>query len=866
MWKPGDRLTHRLNPGLGPGKVVAVSGRSVEVEFPDAGQTLTLAAGDSALAPLVLQPGTRARLAGSAEIVAVEELGEAGVVRLADGRAVAAEDLWPVPAEPSLLERLARGSVDAFEDFANRLDALRLGRLREARGLGSFLGGRIRLFPHQLYVAERATQAAPVRWLLADEVGLGKTVEACLILNRLVHTGRADRVLVVAPETLTVQWLGELWRKHHQIFVLLDEKRLADVARDHGADFNPFDSHRRVIVGLETLAERRRLTEQAVAAGIDLLVVDEAHHLRRPPGHPGNPAYRAVEPIAALGRNVLLLTATPLEDDAHGFFRLLELLRPEELGEASFEERLARRAPLPPCTSATRRADIGGQPPRVGMPVEIGDPSSWGALLRLEARLRALPVAEGNPLARRRKAEALERALASPAALKAASLPEVAADPEIAALIAAADQSDPRLDWLATAAAGWARAREKTLVFVAHLATLERVKEALEQRALSRVALFHEALSPERRDIEVAQFRLPDGPALLLSTEAGGEGRNFEFCRRLVLFDLPWNPAAVEQRIGRLDRIGRSQPTEIVYFRPSAGLGRTVAGLYEAIGLFREPLGGLVRELRHVARAIADQAIASQIPADQTIASQAPAAQAIAGTGEIDPEAFAPVLAEAEAARTRIQQAAYHELHREPYEPAMAAGLLARVPADLEALTEAVVLRAAARFGFLVEAQSGRRTWAIELGYESLVDHLPGVPLGSRFLGTFDREEAVEDEARDFFASGHPLVEGTLAELEDGPRGRVALLEIPGDEELFGLLAIYRRGPDWEAVAVDAQGRGRPDLASRLTASGLSPAPVEARKWTAQAGWARVIGRLAAALPKDEEPQAVAAFRVRRKG
>ncbi|MES1211621.1 MAG: SNF2-related protein, partial [Acidobacteriota bacterium] len=187
-----------------------------------------------------------------------------------------------------------------------------------------------------------------MRWLLADQVGLGKTVEACLIMNRLLHTGRADRTLVVAPETLTLQWLGELWRKYHQAFVLLDAKRLADVANDYGPDFNPFDVHRRVIIGLETLASRRKLTEQAVASGIDLLVVDEAHHLRRAVGHPGNEEYRAVAPIAALGRHVLLLTATPLEDDAHGFFRLLQLLRPEEFPEgAAFEERLTKREPLP---------------------------------------------------------------------------------------------------------------------------------------------------------------------------------------------------------------------------------------------------------------------------------------------------------------------------------------------------------------------------------------------------------------------------------------------------------------------------------------------------------------------------------------
>ena len=265
-----------------------------------------------------------------------------------------------------------RGRVDDTEDFLTRLDVLRLLATREAGGLGSFLGGRVRLFPHQLHVAERATARLPVRWLLADEVGLGKTIEAALIMNRLLHTQKIERCLVVAPEALTVQWLGELWRKYHQVFTLLDAQRLADVARDFGAGFNPFDVHRRAVIALETLVQRPELTAQAVAAGIDLLVVDEAQRLRRPPGHPGEPAYRAVAPIAALGGHVLLLSATPLEDDAHGFFRLLQLLRPEEFPEGlDVEARLGSGVPLPPCTSATRRVDIGGLPPRVPVAVDL---------------------------------------------------------------------------------------------------------------------------------------------------------------------------------------------------------------------------------------------------------------------------------------------------------------------------------------------------------------------------------------------------------------------------------------------------------------------------------------------------------------
>jgi ATP-dependent helicase HepA len=835
MWQSGDRVTHRFHAELGPGRVIEIHGRTLRVEFPDAGQTLSFATGTDALVPLTVAAGGRARLDPSGEIVVVESC-EDGRCILGDGREVALEDLWPLPAEISPVERLARGNVDAFEDFANRLDGLRLLRVRRAGGLGSFLGGRIQLFAHQLYAAERACGSDPVRWLLADEVGLGKTVEACLILNRLLHTGRAERTLVVAPETLILQWLGELWRKHHQVFALLDDKRLDDVAKDYGEGFNPFDVHRKAIVGLETLVRRRRLTEQAVQAGIDLLVVDEAHHLRRPKGHPGNEAYRAVAPIAALGRHVLLLTATPLEDDAHGFFRLLQLLRPEEFPEdESFDERLARRAPLPPCISATRRVDIGGLPPRVPVPIEVDDPG-WKTMDLLVRHLRAQPAE--NALVRRRKADRVFRALASPAAL--VSIVE-RDDEETAALAAEAQTQDPRLRWLIEQSGRWVGPGEKTLVFVAHRETLDLLRTAIERQG-RRAGIFHEDLSPERRDIEVAQFRLAEGPSILISTEAGGEGRNFQFCRRLVLFDLPWNPTVVEQRIGRLDRIGRTLPTEILYFRPPGGFARAVAELYERIGLFEEPLGGLERELRHAALAVERAAVE--------------------GPEEVDAAFFDKVLREARAAHDRVQRAAYHELHRDPYRPEMAPEILARVPPDLDALNEDVVIHAASRFGFEVEQQSGERTWRIEFGYEALVDYLPGVTPGSSFLGTFSRERAVEEETLDFFSSGHPLVEGILFELEEGARGRVALLQIAGEEEVFGLLAIYKHGEDWQAVAVDSQGRTRPDLAERFTAETLRPEPIDVRKWTGQASWGKAIRRMADKLPEGE-PMALAAFRVR---
>ncbi len=757
-----------------------------------------------------------------------------------NGRIESPHALWPLELEGALLERLALGELDDVEDFITRMNVLHLLGLREADGLGSFLGGRVRLFPHQLHVAERASATDPVRWLLADEVGLGKTIEASLILNRLVHAGKVTRCLVVVPDSLTVQWLGELWRKYHQVFTLLDSERLGDVARDFGDDFNPFELHRRTVISLEMLIARPHLTEQAVKAGIDLLVVDEAQRLRRPPGHPGEPAWRAVAPIANLGRHVLLLSATPLEDDAHGFFRLLQLLRPHEFPEGvSFEDRLASGTPLPACTSSTRRSDIGGLPPRVGIPIGLTDPKSATLRDAIERAVRSSPAA--NEVAERDKVDRVRRALASGAALGAAlGADESQLRPQAGSM----DAKDARVAWLAAQAPLWRQAGEKTLVFVAHRETLEMLRTALGHRAQLATGVFHEELTPARCDTEVARFRELDGPSLLVSTECGGEGRNFEFCRRLVLFDLPWKPSVVEQRIGRLDRIGRRIPVEVVYFRPAGGIGRDVVKLFEALGLFTEPLAGLEPQLAHVEDALEEIALDPD--------------------ASLSDERFNALVAEAGAARTRIREAAYQQLHRDPYRADMGPGILARVPKELDELNQEVVVTASIGLGFTIAHPRGHRVFSIELANGALVDGLPGVPAGSGYVGTFDREEAVANEAIDFFASGHPLVEGIFAHYEEGALGRVVRFEMAiGADSGEGIVAIYKDGPAFEVVAIDADGHARMDWAEAICQRPILARPILREKLDDD--WRGMVRRLGAQLDPTRRLHAVAAIVVRPK-
>jgi ATP-dependent helicase HepA len=791
----GTKVLHKYNRDLGPGRVEEVAARRVVVFFPRTGERLTFGAGDTGLKPLELSAGRDARIEESGEVVTLASREKGSTVwTTTDGRQIEDGVLWPAEIPQDPVERLAGLDVDRAAAFRNRLDGLFLQKMRQAKGLGSFLGGRIEIHPHQLHVAERATAYEPVRWLLADEVGLGKTIEACLVLSRLVRTERADRVLVVAPSTLTVQWLGELWRKFHQVFVLLDGKRRADVAKDHGPEFNPFDAHRRSVIGIEDLVSEAGLAQKAVDAGLDLLVLDEAHRLAL-----DAEVQRAVAPLARAAKHLLLLSATPLEADTSGFFRLLELARPDAYrSEKEFLAALAENQPLPPCTSATRRVDIGGLPPRVPLPVELD----------------RVPVSQ---------------------ALSGAEK---------------ADAADPRVEWLVGRAKSFAPGgteEGKTLVFCHDLPTVQALKTLLERETRKRVAVFHEELSPERRDLEVAEFRRPKGPTFLLSTECGGEGRNFEFCRRLVLFDLPLDPAQVEQRIGRLDRISRKERVEIVYFRPPKGFYRDLVELYERIGLFREPLGGLDRSLANVEAAIrrAEKASARGL-------SELPVAE---------------LVAEVRGAAQVRQRAAYHHLHAEGYRPDLAGGILSRVPAGLDAAMERFVIGACELYGFDVAEKTGQRTWYLEFGGDALLEHLPGVPGGSRFLGSFDRAEAVLREELDFFASGHPLVEGIFQELEDGPRGRAALLKLEktgvvGD----GVLFLHRREEAFAVTAIDLSGLSRPDWAELLMKGRANLRGLSIEDWSPSIprgrGWAATVRALAARAERNGPILAAVAFRL----
>ena len=203
------------------------------------------------------------------------------------------------------------------------------------------------------------------------------------------------------------------------------------------------------------------------------------------------------------------------------------------------------------------------------------------------------------------------------------------------------------------------------------------------------------------------------------------------------------------------------------------------------------------------------------------------------------------------------------QLHRDAYRADLAASILARVPADLDLLMERVVLGAASRLGFHVEQVRGRHAYAIDFGNEAIVDSLPGVPGGSSFVGSFDREYAVEDEAIDFYSSGHALVEGLLAHFDEDARGRVARLEldVPGAPGA-GVVAIYKDGPQFDVVAFDGEGNARPEWADVFRRGTAGASRMKAEDAAAHDGSA-IVARVTPLLG-PRAPHAVAAVIVSR--
>ncbi|MGZ6140581.1 MAG: helicase-related protein, partial [Myxococcaceae bacterium] len=327
----------------------------------------------------------------------------------------------------------------------------------------------------------------------------------------------------------------------------------------------------------------------------------------------------------------------------------------------------------------------------------------------------------------------------------------------------------------------------KVLLFTEALATLESLRALLSADGIEALG-YHGDLPLLDRDRQVARFRDPEGPRILLCTEVGGEGRNFQFSHHLVNYDLPWSPATMEQRIGRLDRIGQTQPVDIHVFDVRGTLASDVLSLLaDAVGVFGETVGGLDAVLEEVEPRILDLALAS--PAERHEYRTSLGARVAEARSAIH-RAYDPLLDERSFDRAAVQalvDRAQLRIGLEAGEEDSVEDGLWAFARDLDERLEETVTELARRVGIGVDTdeQVDAFQCAFHFGHALKVEALPGLQLGEErtVLGTFWRDTAVEQEEIDFFATGHPIVEALFGFLRDGPYGR------------NGCRAIQHRGP-----------------------------------------------------------------------
>ena len=453
--------------------------------------------------------------------------------------------------------------------------------------LGSVERADVEILPHQLEPALAVLAGLGNRVLLADGVGLGKTVEAAIILGELRARGAAERVLLLTPAGLRDQWAAELSRRFGQAAAVVDFRSMRRLAAQLPLGVNPWATMPLAIASIDYVKRPEVLPAVAVTPW-DMIVVDEAHLVS-----PGSDRYVAVSSLCAAASFVVMLTATPHSGDVRAFDALCALgahgdpllvfRRTRADVRAATTRRVHRHlvrltadevrmhAALARYGAEVRRAR-GGTDPSSGLLLGILAKRGWSSAASLaqslERRLRALsPHASAGasqlslPLDEDGELDATDTPpdgpLTVPALENAEREREMLVHLHRLAARAAEHESKPAV--LARLLARCRRRGERVIVFTEYRDTLLRIQRVLGFESV----VLHGGMGRWERQSALDAFT-SGGAWLLLSTDAGSEGLNLHHrCRLVVHVELPWNPTRLEQRIGRVDRIGQTRPIHV---------------------------------------------------------------------------------------------------------------------------------------------------------------------------------------------------------------------------------------------------------------------------------------------------------------
>lgn len=881
--------------GKNLGVVTGTEGNRATIRL-DVGEEFTFALPTDVLDAVAFEPGSQVTVTsdGSTGMVTGSFDGPDGMrffrIAYADGTQKVAPEPSLRPARIVNPITLAKAGEFGSAFLMNlRIAATRLSFVHQFDELSSLSNSRVQIKDHQVGVLHRVASTYPHRFLLADEVGLGKTIEAGLVIKELKARGVANRVLILAPSGIVSQWQYELKGKFNEVFSHYNRLSTTYLQNSHPNE-NVWSIHDNVIASsaFAALDERRR--NEIVLAGWDLVIIDEAHHVRRTWEGPNRSTetnlYRLAAALADPDRTssagMLLLTATPMQLHRFELYSLVELLDPtlfpdfpdfeshadalaglnslvdtvqrwpgldgssrkeaarEAAGwlehavdpaglddpatrQVTVEELLAkhrlsevlirnrksvvggfleRRAQVWPVTptnqeieayeavteyvrtgfqrsKATRNNALGFlmatfQKMNASSSYTLGK-SLLRRIERLEAGLpgKATPVPEDEVIEEQDTTDALGDLLGLQQQMS--TLEEIK---ELRELIGLLDeiQVDSKAQVLRE---GLNRLRDgesaiKVVIFTQFRDTQSYVRDHLGESW--RVGLFHGTLSPEEKDAVIAAFRDEPGPQILLATEAGGEGRNLQFAHTLINYDLPWNPMKIEQRIGRLDRIGQNFPVTIINFAVEGTIEERVLDvLVRRIKVFEDTVGGLDPILGDVETDLRGLFLSDR-PIDVEIAAYEADLETRVFRARAAEERLADLIMDTKSLRK-------DEVRR----------ILERKSALDFRMLQRFIVKSLKRLGSSVDADdSVNGVHVIKLRGRFLQEYPKIAEQGVVRRATFDPAVALDHEDVEFLAFGHPLVDELVGHAQHrdfggltGVRSIVSNEVDPGDGWFF---------------------------------------------------------------------------------
>jgi len=485
-------------------------------------------------------------------------------------------------SDAAVLSKLQAKNFSTNFDFSLRERAAKLRGIWKSSIAKGLLGPKLRLLPHQLYLSYRATSGSSLpRLMLSDEVGLGKTIESGLIWNALHTEGKVKRTLIIVPEHLKNQWLIELGKKFNHWFSNIDENYIYEY-RKHGADTqNVFLLHDTVLCSLDFLLANRYVSTAALEAPWDLLIIDEAHRLIKT-SQGANAEYTLAEQFSQKTQGLLLLSGTPIQLAPEAYFYRLKLL--DSVRFQNWEEFEKNQDSYKKVAQDLSK-----------IPLDSDMEFSWEDLQKnipKNSPIRSwLPIKADLSLTASEWMRRVIDALGTGSSVFRNTRKSVKGFPK-RILKTYPLKTESQKAWLCDFVKE--HKKEKILLICSKSETVAELLEFLTEELGDGAAVaFKEEDTSLERDKAAAAWMNSNWPNILLSSEIGSEGRNFQAARHLVLFDLPEDSSLLEQRIGRLDRIGQGKEIYIhVPFVKKSKTEMLFLWYHEALGIFEHSLMG----------------------------------------------------------------------------------------------------------------------------------------------------------------------------------------------------------------------------------------------------------------------------------